>query len=187
MNKITGLILGSLLISTPAFADLLFDQELIYFNSALTGSSTDSSALFLGSFSVGATFYKDMVIGWTVNSMSRSSASGGATSSLSGIEMGPRIGVFINKAQTMDLTFTYLPLVNMTHTASDGTTGAWQGTGIQAELGFMPQITNSLFAGFKLMYHSMSFSKSTNSANLTSEVSYSQSNIIPVIAMSWRF
>lgn len=175
------------LMATSAQAGLIIENSLLYSSSALTTSSASTSSKLFGNISVGATIPKDYQVGWNVNYLSRSDNPGSGATTLSGTEMGPRFGIFIGKQQTFSVAVVWHAIASATYTASGGSAESLSGSGFQGELGYAPQISNHLFAGFKLIYNSVSYSKKTDSSNLTSSVSYSQSGVLPVLYLSWRF
>lgn len=165
-------------------AGLIMDNTLFYDTSSATFAQANSTSRLYAGVLLGATIPKAFFIGWNVVYLSRS-LNQSSSDTISGLELGPKFGVYIGKARTFTLSFALHPLVSMTHTSATGSESL-SGLSYLFELGFTPQIGKSLFAGIKLMYHMSSYSSSTVGTTQTS-VSYSQGTFMPAIFLSWRF
>ncbi len=109
------------------------------------------------------------------------------TAKISGLEMGPRLGVFLDKSRWWAFTATYLPVHSATYTSDTGTVSKLTGSGYEFELCFAPQVFKNLSPGVSLLYHLGSYSSSTDSSNTTSNVSYSRSGFTPSVYLHWVF
>lgn len=173
--------------ATPACAGLIIENNALYYSSGLNSGVDGLSSKLFGSISVGASMAPRFQVGWNINYVNRSDNPGTGAVTLTGTEMGPRFGVFLGKSQSFGLAVAWHAIASATYTPNGAPAESWQGSGFQGELGYAPQITNHLFAGFKLIYDSVTYSKKTDANNLTSSVSYTQSGIIPALYLSWRF
>lgn len=168
-------------------AGLIIENHLYYFkDSWATGASTSAARSFGGLFA-GATIPKIYILGWNTNFFSQTTESTAGNEKSTGYEMGPKGGLFIGKAQSFSLSLAIHPLVKATHTDAAGTELKLSGYGFQGELGFSPQIRKKLHAGVKIIYRYNKYTSSTDSGNTTSDVSFSQTSLMPVIYLSWRF
>lgn len=174
-------------LSASSEAGLIVDQNLIYFSESLANSDEQQASQMVIGFSVSASISKSFQVGWNTNLISRSRTTSSGTETLSGQEFGPAFAMLLGKGQSILLGYAYHPLVQSTYVSTAGSTESWQGTGYQIEFGFLPQIKENLWAGFKVFYDTATYSKSTNSSNLTSTVSYTHSVLVPVVSLSWRF
>ena len=136
---------------------------------------------------MGSTFGNGYFIGWNINYVTRANAINGTTTDLSGYEMGPKIGMFVNKSETLSLALGINPLVKASATLADGSSESWSGFGFQGEIGYAPQISKHTWIGIKLIVDDASFSSSTSSSNATSSIGYSSFTVVPTIYISWRF
>jgi hypothetical protein len=180
-------VLGALGFGGAAHAGLIIENNLAYMSSALTTGSSDSSTKYLGSLAFGATVPSSFQVGWNINLVSHADSTSLGSTSLSGTEMGPRFGWFIGKNQWFSLAASYHPLVSATYTPAGGSAEKWSGSGYELEAGFAPQVGKHLYAGIKILYDHAGYSSRTDSANATSDISYSYNSILPALYLSWRF
>ncbi|MGE0615834.1 MAG: hypothetical protein AB7P04_09345 [Bacteriovoracia bacterium] len=189
-NLARGLSLGTVacLLTVPsAQAGLVFTNDLLYYTNTLSSSSEDKVNRLYESLFVGASIPKVYFIGWNLGLQSRGNTTSAGTSSMSTLVTGPKFGVYIGKAQAFSLALAFNPLARATVTPAGGSEEKWSGYSIQVELGYTPQVGKHMYVGIKLIYDRASYSTSTNTANVQSNVSYGQSTILPLISLGWRF
>lgn len=169
-----------------ARAGLVVDSNLAYYTSALNTGTDATSSRMLGNISVGATFSTRFEVGWSVNYIDRSDNAGLGATTLAGTEMGPRFGMFFGPNDIFNVAFTWLALADATYTPAGSSAYSLQGMGYEAEIGAALPLTRHFRLGMKVLYDAESYSKSTNAANTTSEVSYASSALMPALYLSWR-
>lgn len=171
---------------TSAHAGLIVDSNLAYYSTSLATGSSASSSRLLGNISMGATFSTWYEVGWSVNLIDRSDNAGAGATTLSGSEMGPRLGVLFGNNQMFNLAVTWLALANGTYTPAGGSALSLQGMGYELEAGAALPLSKHFMLGLKLIYDAESYTKATASNNTTSNVSYSSSAFMPALYLSCR-
>jgi hypothetical protein len=187
MRRVLFLLCAALLLPHQAVAGLILDNHLFYFTNSLKAGNTDSYQQYHASISIGASIPKIYFLGWKSTYFSESQAGTAGTMTASGLEMGPRLGVFIGKARNFSFSTTYLPVNTASYTSAGGVSAKLSGTAFQFELCFAPEISKYLSPGFSLLYHLGSYSSSTDSGNTTSTVSYSRNGFRPSVYLHWKF
>jgi len=185
-----GLVIPALAITIAAesaHAGLILDSSLLYYSTTVPGSTTDTVGKTFGGFSVSGTIDKAFHVGWTLDVTNFSDNPGSGATTLSGMEMGPRFGVYFGKSRALELAVAWLASSNGTYAAAGGSAESWSGMGFQGELGYAPEITEIVHVGFKLVYAMNLYSKKTDSANTTSNVSYTRTDILPTLYISLRY
>lgn len=125
-------------------------------------------------------------IGWAYGSMSVED-SGGSTASYTMTEMGPKLGLYLDKERTWGLFATYNLISTATYlSASGGTEEEWRGTSLKAEFGYTPNLTETIVAGLRLNYHTMTYSEQLVGASTFSAISKGRAVIYPTFIISWR-
>ncbi len=125
---------------------------------------------------------KRVFLGWSLSGLSTSDATS-STETFSTSDMGPKVLFVLDKNQTWTLGIAY-NLVATASYSSGSTSEKWKGTSLHADLSVMPEISEGLYAGFKLNYYSMTYTQATVGTT-TSDVSYSRSQIFPTLAIRW--
>ena len=174
-------------LAYPTQAGLIFDNHLFYSNVGTKTTHTESQSRYGVSFFLGASIPKLYFIGWKTTVFSDSMVDSVGTAKTSGLEMGPRFGIFFDKSRWWALTATYLPVHSATYTSDTGTVSKLTGSGYELELCFAPQVFKNLSPGVSLLYHLGSYSSSTDAANTTSTVSYSRTGFTPSVYLHWVF
>lgn len=173
---------------SPARAGLYLENNFFYFNNSIVSGASEAGSHLYESLFVGATFGKSFFIGWDLNFILRSRQITTATSSMSGLEMGPKFGTFIGKSQSLGLALAVHPLSNMAYTPAGGTSPlGLSGIAFQLEGGFTPQIGKNSFIGFKLLYNYAYFYRSTDASNVTSNVAFTHGTFLPTISIGLRY
>jgi hypothetical protein len=186
--KRISLFLGiAALAPSSASAGLFIEESFFHDLNSVTSSGADAYSRIFNSLFAGSTFGKSFFLGWNVNYSTRKNELNGSTSQLSGLEMGPRVGMFVNKSETLSIAVGVNPLVKATSTLTSGAVETWNGLGLQGEVTYAAPVKGSLWIGLKLVYNSVSYSQRTDASNVTSAISYTSSTIIPAAYFSFRF
>jgi hypothetical protein len=173
--------------ATLAQAGFMLENSFFYDMNGITSTTTDSHSRAFESLFIGSSFGKGFFIGWNTNYSTRSQTLGTSGSTLTGIEMGPKIGSFIDAAGNFLIAFGINPLVRSTYTPVGGSPETWSGIGYQGELAYSSSIGSHSWIGIKVVYDSIMFSGKTNSSNLNSVINYSSPTISPSFYYSLRF
>ncbi len=176
-----------LLVPSASRAGLIIDNHLFYLDSQSKTVSNESYSKYNLSVSIGASIPKRFFIGWKTTTHSDTQKGSAGTAKITGLEMGPRFGIFLTKNRWTSFTTTYLPVHNATQTTDTGTVTKLSGSGFEFELTFAPEVFKNLSPGISLLYHMGSYSSATDSAGSTSVVSYTRNMIIPSIYLHWVF
>lgn len=171
---------------SSAHAGLIIDSNLAYYNTALNTTGSATSTRMMGNISMGATFSTLYEVGWSVNYINRMDNSGSGATTLNGTEMGPRFGLLFGRNQMFNVAVTWLALANSTYMPAGGSALALQGMGYEVEAGAALPLSRHVLLGMKLIYDAETYSKATDSANTTSNVSYASSAFMPALYLSWR-
>jgi hypothetical protein len=184
---IPALLISFFFFAPSARAGLIIDNHLFYASSAMKTTDNETNSRYTTSVFIGASIPKLWFIGWKSTLFADSTKDSAGEAKVSGLEMGPRAGVFLGKSRWWSFTTTYLPVHTAKHTSSAGVESKLSGSGFEFELTFAPEVFKNLSPGVSLLYHLGSYSSSTDSANTTSNVSYSRSGITPSIYLHWVF
>jgi hypothetical protein len=149
-----------------------------------SGSSTDARMYTTGF--IGAAIPNVWFIGWDTAYFSTSTKAGSVTSSISGLKMGPRFGLYASKTRSLAFAATYQPYVRSTYKPTSGSYD-WQGWGYSFELSYTPQVTKWLFMGIKILYDVTMYNSSEDSNSTISTISVTDTAIYPSFAASIRF
>jgi hypothetical protein len=188
MREIRALcfILTLFLITKPlANGAVIIDNHLLYYSSGVSTASSDKYENYYGSFCVGASIPKDFYLGWKSAYFSDKQTSSAGTMSITGLEMGPRVGYYLTKNHWSSFALSYLPVFNGNQTSETGVNSKLSGSAFQFEFNFAPDVFKGLSPGIAIYYQAGSFSSSTNSLNNTSVVSYSRNGFYPSIYLHW--
>jgi hypothetical protein len=187
--KITFASILFLIFISSLQAGLYLHPRLGYHSSDDSAEGQTYSSTYIGSL-FGATFGSSdrFYIGVNVNQWSKAQK-GSETldeGSVSLLEMGPMLGVFIDKQRTVFASLAYNMYASGTRTTSAGTDDEISGSSIFAQLGYLVKFTKSLYLGLSMNYHSVSLSKSVINST-ESDISDTYSTIYPSIDISIRF
>ena len=172
---------------TPAQAGLIIDNHLSFLDSRSSTVSSESYSKYNLSLSVGASIPKIYFLGWKTTTHADWQKGSAGTAKITGLEMGPRFGVFLTKNKWTSFTTTYLPVYSATQTTDTGTVTKLSGSGFEFELTFAPEVFKHLSPGISLLYHLGGYSTATASGGTSSTVSYSRNLFIPSIYLHWVF
>ncbi len=174
---------------SSSYAGLYLHPRLGYHTGEDSSEGQSYNSTYYGSL-LGATFGKDdrFLIGVNINQWTKvqkgSSALNEAEVSL--LEMGPMLGIFLNKDKTLFSTFAYNMYASGTRTTSSGTSQEISGSSMHGQIGYVVKFSRAFYIGLSMNYHSVSISKSVVS-NTETDVSDSYSTIFPSIDISIRF
>ena len=182
-----AIVLAAVFAGKSAFAGLILDNHLFYSNVATKTALSENQSRYALSFFVGASIPKQYFIGWKTTLYQDSMKDSAGTAKISGLEMGPRFGIFIDRSRWWAFTATDLPVHGGTYTSDTGTVSTLSGSGYDLELCFAPEVFKHLSPGISLLYHLGSYSSSTNTSNTTSTVSYSRTGFTPSVYLHWVF
>ena len=180
-------ILGVGAGTTLAHAGFMLENSFFYDMNGITSTSTDSQSRAFESLFIGSSFGKGFFIGWNTNYSTRSNSIGASGSTLTGFEMGPKIGSFIDAAGNFLIAFAINPLVRSTYTPKGGSAETWSGVGYQAEIAYSTPIGGKSWIGIKVVYDAIAYSGKTDSSNLNSVINYSSPTLSPSFYYSLRF
>jgi hypothetical protein len=173
--------------ATPSQAGLIIDNHLSFLDSRSSTVSSESYSKYNLSLSIGASIPKIFFLGWKTTTHADWQKGSAGTAKISGLEMGPRLGVFLTKNKWTSFTTTYLPVYSATQTTDTGTVTKLSGSGFEFEFTFAPEVFKHLSPGISLLYHLGGYSSATASGGATSTVSYSRNVFIPSIYLHWVF
>jgi len=178
------------LSSAPALAaSFAADVDLFYFSdnfSVGSGSANTYSRLMWDIAPMIAVDKKaQFLIGWNYDSMAFTDSPGGAATTLTVTDMGPKLAYFINKDRTWEVAFTY-DLITKANYTSGSTTAELRGTAMKAEFGYLPQMWEGIYVGAKLNYYKPTFSEQVVSTTLT-KVTDGRTTIYPTFSVIFRW
>jgi hypothetical protein len=181
------LLVATVFFSIPANAGFIIDNHLSFLDSRSNTVSSESYSKYNLSLSVGASIPKIYFLGWKTTTHANWQKGSAGTAKITGLEMGPRFGVFLTKNKWASFTTTYLPVYSATQTTDSGTETKLSGSGFEFEFTFAPEVFKHLSPGISLIYHIGGYSSATNSGGTTSTVNYSRNLFIPSIYLHWVF
>lgn len=184
---ISWMISACLLVAIPSQAGFIIDNHLSFLDSRSNTVSSESYSKYNLSLSVGASIPKIYFLGWKTTTHADWQKGSAGTAKITGLEMGPRFGVFLTKNKWTSFTTTYLPVYSATQTTDTGTVTKLSGSGFEFEFTFAPEVFKNLSPGISLIYHMGGYSSATNSGGATSTVSYTRNLFIPSIYLHWVF
>lgn len=172
-------------MSTYSFAGVWGDLTLSYIDDGFVSEETTASNKtyfgldIMADLDNKAQFYA----GFHVHQISLTETAD-ETISLTSLDMGPMFMWVIDQKRNFSVTVGYNVIA--TGTYSDGSDQfELQGTGFYGAIALMPEIKDRWNVGFKLLYLSESYGRSILD-NEASDISYSRTLILPVIALSYR-
>lgn len=186
------LILLLLTFLSPAIGHGFFlDLNTIYFSDSFaTTGNTQTNSRLLYDIAVGIDIDNKgrFNIGWNVASLSATDTTGGASTTFTTLDMGPRIGYFISKDQAWSINLGYLLIATGTYKPGAATEEKLRGATIKVDIGYMPQISDAMYFGLKLNYYAPAFKESLDSAGtVITKVTYNRAFMFPSLAFSYRF
>jgi hypothetical protein len=105
---------------------------------------------------------------------------------LSSQNMGLMLMYLIDKNGTYSVTLGYNLIQTATYKSPGLSESDLSGSGYWATFGIMPQISPNLYAGMKILYYQANYTKKTES-NVSSDVSYSRTFMLPILSLSFRY
>jgi hypothetical protein len=183
--------LFALLAAPRAQATLpVLELNAFYFNdSFIYSDDTKAATRLIWDVMVGLPLSKkgSWVLGWNYGALSFSDDAGDGATTLSISDMGPKVSWAMNRARTLVLGVNYNLITKGRYNPQGGTASDLRGTSLRAELGYLPQLGESLFLGAKLNYYKASFNEEVTGDTTLSHVTHSRTLIYPSIALTYRF
>ncbi len=176
-----------LLFSNIGFAYYGLDLNTFYFSDSFNNGTTNAANKMIWSAALllDTSKSKRLYVGWNIVSASATD-SGSTTTTFSSTDMGPKILWVPSKNGNLTVEASYNLIVKGAYSSGGAATASqWSGSSIYASLGYLPEISESLYAGVKLNYYSVAYSKEIVSTTIT-DVSYSRRWIFPSICLQWR-
>lgn len=173
-----------MLFSINSFAGIMIDESFSYMSSS--GNNNIKDTKMFNSIVLGAPVGNRFYIAWNLLTTSRADEVAGATSKETSLEMGPKVGLYVDKGQKFCISLALNPYVKGSQSIQGASAAALTGFSYMLDLGYILNISKSFWIGPKIIYHGVSYSKSEVS-NVTSTISYSRSTILPMISIQARF
>jgi hypothetical protein len=176
---------GFCTFSTPAKAEAQLGLNTFYLSEQTTAATTTTATKTIWVFDIlfSPAGVKRLLFGWDVLGLSVSDTST-TTTTFATSDMGPKVLWYFTKSENWSLGLSYHLIANAKY--NPGTAETWTGTSLFIELGYLPNITENISAGFKLNYYSGTFPKQTVGTT-TSDVSYKRSLIYPSVGLAYHF
>lgn len=139
---------------------------------------------------LGATFGKkgNWIIGQSIYSWSRSLKNTAMTgeSSVSMLELGPRVLFYVNDGKNFYISGTYNFYAKGSRKINGGTSSDIEGTSYLLSTGLQLKVSKRFYIGFSYNYHVLNITE-TSSNSVASTVSQSYTYAFPAIEFSLRF
>lgn len=186
MKKIT-VFLCLMFLPSLAFGSFFVQHSVSYFTDG-DNVETFSYNNMKNYFFIGASLDKSqrLFLGQSVMYWSRSYKSDSQTneSTISLMELGPRLIFYIDKVRCWSVSFSYNPYTRGTRTI-DGENHDISGMSFIGTLSYQISVTKNISLGASINYHSVSISEQSIS-NTETDVSNSYTGIIPMFDLSIR-
>lgn len=181
-------LMTCLLFTSAAWADLLFESNVFYFSDSLKPSTdtTNSRLFFDVTFGMPLTKKGSLILAWSVSKLSYSLADT-ATTEISTLEHGPRLGWFFDKAKHWSIFATYNLIASGTFNDGSGAVTWKGGNSFKVDAGFTPRIGESLYVGIRINYYSASYSEQFDASDNFTKITSSQSMIFPSLTLGFYF
>lgn len=185
LKLLLATLMGGLTLTASAFS---IDSNLFYLSDALDVTSDTTAVKVFMDFSVNLDLSKkgDFTIGWAYSIVTISDDDNGTSTTFGLNEMGPRFGYYLDKEKLWGLFLTY-NLQARADYKSGATDVEWRGSSYKFEIGYRPELTESLHAGMHLIYYTASFSEQLTGSTTFELVSNSRAIIYPAFTISYRF
>lgn len=186
----TTFVLGGILLNQPASAAPVIDVNVFYWTDSFSYGDTDNSyARTFYDFMLGLSLTKKrrLLLGWNYGSMSFTDSPNSEETALSVTDMGPKLVYYLNKNRTVVAAFTYNLITRADYTPPAGDTTELRGTSMKFELGWLPQVSDSIFFGVKINYYSASFNEEITNETALEQVSYTRAIIYPSLSLTFRW
>jgi len=189
MRMIVVLLALFTLAAPFAHAEVIFDANVFYYSDTFTLATATSSKRTMYDFSVGMNLTKkgQLVLGWNYASSSFADDDGTTQTTLTVTDMGPKLAYYLDKELTWCIAVSYNLITKGSYSTGSGSATEYRGTSIKADLGYLPQISESFYLGLKLNYYKPTFSEEITGQTALAQVSYGRAVIYPSIAISARF
>jgi hypothetical protein len=188
----TLLLAFALILLSPKAHAFITDLNFFYYSDSFKIASATTQSRIFGDLAIGVDLDKKgrFYVAWNIGYVSAADtdAATSTNTTFSVLEMGPKLGYFLDKDKiwSLALTYNYNLLVIGTY-SNGGTAETWRGSSIKFELGYTPQVSESFWVGVKLIYHSQSFNEKIVGSSDYTQVAYTRAMIYPALNLSWRF
>lgn len=182
-------VLFSLFVSVRASAALFADLSGLYITDSFTTATSATNSKMYYSLDIFANLdtKKRWMAGFHVDQISFTESPTSATTyTLTSLNMGLMGLVLLNRTGSMSLSGGYNLVANGTYSVTGESGRTLTGTSIWAAYAVMPEVSENLFVGVKLLYYQVSYSKSTVTTTAT-DVSYSRTFIAPILGLQYRY
>ncbi|NJL26096.1 MAG: hypothetical protein HC902_13630 [Calothrix sp. SM1_5_4] len=167
----------------------VIDVDLFYFSDGFTYSSVNNEyKRTIWDVMIGLPLSRKgrWVLGWNYGSLTFSDSPGGTETSLTVSDMGPELSYYLNRDRTLEISFVYNIITKGTYNPGGDSTEL-RGTSMRVEVGYLPQITDSLLMGAKLNYYKATFNEEVTGQTTLSQVTHSRTVIYPSFAFTLRW
>lgn len=189
MRIIFALFAFFAIATSSAHAEVIFDANVFYYSDTFTLATATSSKRTMYDFSVGMNLTKkgQLVLGWNYASSSFADDDGTTQTTLSVTDMGPKLAYYLDKELVWCIGVSYNLITKGSYSTGGGSAIEYRGSSIKADLGYLPQISESFYLGLKLNYYKPSLKEEITGQTALAQVSYGRAVIYPSIAISARF
>lgn len=181
-------LLGLILVSSSlAEAAMGFELTGFYGTDSFTNSPSESTLArhyFMGGLLAPLDSKSRFYMGFQGVSLSHKTTDGSTTNTYTSMDLGPYFLWAMDEKGTYTLSLGY----NVSSEAkfNDGSSNKeWSGTSLFAGIGFMPEVKDDFYMGFKILYYAATYSKQRESG-VSTDVSIKRNWIIPTFSFVWR-
>lgn len=181
-------VMSTILISSNSYAGIHYQHAVDIYNSSDNAEKFSFNSMRNFLF-VGATvgIMQKLVIGQSAVIWNKSNKSGGGdNSTLSMVELGPRLIVFFDEGRTFSTSFAFNPYAKGKRKLPGGDSEEISGYSYFISVSYQLKITKMFYAGASFFYHGLAITNSTV-GNTENKVSHSYTNYFPLIEFSLRF
>lgn len=188
MMRITPILFLFLLYSTHSYGGFFFQNSTNYTTDSDNSSDklTYSSLKNITFIGGGIGKKKQTFVGQNIGYMSRSDSVGGATpTTMSTLEVGPRLQYFFDEAKTFYLMGAYNIYVKGTRVLA-GVSQEIRGSSYHAGMGYHFKVSRSFYLGVSMNYYGLALTSKTVGTTET-KISDSYSSVFGALEFSLRF
>ena len=182
-----AIIFLSLVSPKESFGALTFQIQTFY-NSDTDDADNFEYTNMTNSFFLGATVNtkKTFFLGWAATLLNRTYNTGSSETEVATTEIGPEVLFYTSEAKSVFISLNWNPFVSGDKTSSSSTLEI-SGSSYNVALGYQLKVSKTFRLGASLNYHAMSITKTTNSSNVSTEVSQSYTSIVPMLEFAFHF
>ncbi len=166
-------------------ADFVLDFDGLYFSDATSAAnkSSESATLYSAFAGFGVDKNNFYQLGWNYSNHTTNSVDAATTIGYAATEMGPEAIMYLNKDRNWRVSLAYDLQANANYTYTGATTEKWEGSALNADIGYQYRWDSDLSIGLRLNYSLDSYSQSVVGSTTTAE-SYSKTIIYPSLALT---